>query len=174
MPVSPQDLEGPPSKPSTNYTPPPTIISLPPPPRRHRINCLEERTPRSPRPAHRAVHRDGKEGSSLSTTSNKIPHPTKTQGRQVPARLLREPAPRYQATPGPRTCYITPRRGDNRIAAHRQTVPGMQPSEGQHAPWGLQDQAAGSLSNSNSAGAFSLESTSSPAQVSQRGEEHAP
>ena len=52
---------------------------------------------------------------------------------------------------------------DNRITAHRQAVPGMQPPEGQHAPQGLQDQAAGSRSNPNSAGALSLEPTSSPA-----------
>ena len=53
---------------------------------------------------------------------------------------------------------------DNRIVANRQAVPGMQPPGDQHAPQGLQDQESGSLSHPNSAGALSLEPTSSPAQ----------
>ena len=69
----------------------------------------------------------------------------------------------------------TPRpKDDNRITAHRQDVPGTRPLEGQHVPQGPQDQDADSLSNLNSAGALSLEPTSSPAQVRQPGEEPAP
>ena len=70
-------------------------------------------------------------------------------------------------------CTPRPKDGD-RITGHRQDVPGTRPFEGQHAPQGPQDQDADSLSNPNSAGALSLEPTSSPAQVRQRGEEPAP
>ena len=83
----------------------------------------------------------------------------------------------HNGTEDSRAKYVrrTPHtKDDNRITAHRQDAPGMQPSEGQHAPQGLQDQVAGSLSTPNSAGALSQEPTSSPAQVCQRGEEHAP